>query len=298
VSVGAATILCMLRLTGLVCILLLAVSTLAGCAATPEPAVELPAGVTVNVYQTRTDLAARQLEVSVHNGSDDELTITGLVFEGDQFTEPAVWQRDQTSISAGLTADLPVPLAAPDCEATGTGLRVQLDFALADGRSGSASIEATDEVDRMPRLAFEDCLAAEVAAHAQITATTLPRSVTIGSRLVAELDLAVEPTGAPGSITVDEALGTTLLGLADPVTGSYAEAQSLGITIDEQSAASVITLQLVPNRCDAHAVMEDKRGTVLPLRVTTDEGESGIVYVTTPDDVKAALFAYVAAACG
>jgi len=70
----------------------------------------------------------------------------------------------------------------------------------------------------------------------------------------------------------------------------------VALTVDGRSQTSAVTLTLVPARCDPHAVAEDKRGTVFPLRVSVD-GTSGTVYVAADAEVKAALYDFVRAAC-
>jgi hypothetical protein len=274
----------------------------AACSATDTTADALPDGVTVSAYQTRSDAALRRVELSVSNDSPEPLHVTGLSLRSDQFERPAVWAKKGTTIAAGTTVDLPVTLSAPDCDAEAGALAAAIEFET-DGRTARVTVPVPDDDGLLARLAAADCLAERVAEHAEIAAATLPRTTMIGDRLVAQLDLTVKPTGEPGMVRIDEVRGTTLLRPADPVTGLPVEAQPIARTIDEDSAASgsqpiVITLLLVPNRCDAHAVAEDKRGTILPLHVALDGGVEGVLSVAATDDVKNALIRYVQTACG
>jgi len=282
----------------LVCTALLACALLlAGCAPTPQA--ELPQGVTVSVYQSRTDLAVRQLQVTVHNASSIDLEIEGLVFDSEQFVESAVWAKPRTTIAAGRTVDLPVALPAARCDDGTPDPTATIDFALPGGAHGSATLPANDPDQRMPRLAIEDCLGQSAARYATISASILPRVEQLGGGLVARLDLRVEPRlvdGLDGALLIEEARGTVLLALADPVDGSAAASQPVALTVDGRSQTSAVTLTLVPARCDPHAVAEDKRGTVFPLRVGVD-GASGTIYVAADAEVKAALFDFVRAAC-
>ena len=268
-----------------------------GCA--PTRSADLPEGVTVSVYQSRSGLAERRLQVSVHNESGVDLEIDGLVFESEQFVEPAVWAKDSTTIAAGRTVSLPVALPRARCGDDVPAATATIDFRLPDGASGSARLRAVDSFERMPRLAAEDCLARSAARLATITAGTLPRVETVAGTLVARLDLRVEPKDAEekvGALVIDEALGTVLLSLADPADGSRTTRQPVALTVDGRSPTSAVSLTLVPARCDPHAIAEDKRGTVFPLRVSV-AGTSGTVYVAADDTVKAALFDFVRTAC-
>lgn len=59
----------------------------------------------------------------------------------------------------------------------------------------------------------------------------------------------------------------------------------------------VVTLRVVPGRCDAHAIAEDKQGTVLRIGVVVD-GESGTLVLPAPAERREELLAFVAEACG
>ena len=106
---------------------------------------------------------------------------------------------------------------------------------------------------------------------------------------------------ADGAFTIESARGTTLLAQLDPTTGELVNAREIGLVVDAASAPSTIELDLVPNRCDPHAIAEDKRGTIIPLRVgfagdPAGEGVGEIAVATSPD-VAAALYDFVRAAC-
>ncbi|MBC7724554.1 MAG: hypothetical protein H7146_07380 [Burkholderiaceae bacterium] len=274
---------------------------LGGCsmtAATPGT-IPLPDGVTVSVYQSRSDLAMRRLEVTVDNGSDSPLTITGLIFDSSQFSRAVVWAKDSTTIAPGATADLPVLLADPVCGDDGLYSwlprpTVRLDLSTG-GTQGTAEVIPDDRNRRLPALMVEDCLAASIEKHASITAATLPRMADDGAS--AQLDLTVIPTRTAGRITIEAAGGTTLVALADPATMEIVPSTPIGLTVGPTSATSVVTLTIVPNRCDPHAVAEDKRGSIIPLHVSTEDGRTGVYSVVAGEAVRLALYDFVLAAC-
>ncbi|MBN9238060.1 MAG: hypothetical protein BGO97_00140 [Micrococcales bacterium 70-64] len=271
-------------------------ASLTGCA-TPAPATEAPAGITVNLHQTRPDLAVRKLEVAVTNGTDSVLSISRLVFESTQFAEPVAWAGSGTSIRPNVTADLPVLLPEPACGDDPVVAVVEFDYTLADGRSGTARITPTDEFARMPELALEDCFDKSITDVATIEATTAPRITQLGGATVAQYDLTITPTGAPGTVTIDRVLSAILIAPADPATGVAGDFIPLDVTIAGTDAPSVLTLTIVANRCDVHAIAEDKRGTFLGLNVTNPDGVAGTIFIIPTDAVKESLYAFVREVC-
>ncbi|WP_108249334.1 hypothetical protein [Planctomonas deserti] len=269
----------------------------------PESVESLPGGITVAVQQSRSDVAQRRLKVSVTNDGPDPFVVTGLRLSAPQFTEPVVWPKDSTTVRPGTTVDLPVALASPDCSADGPPT-VTLRFLAPDAASDAdppeheATVAPDDPFDRLPALRAEDCLAEAVAAVTTITVPGPVRLVDAGGSPAAVLDLVVSPTGAKGSVAIDSVTGTTLLAPADPDTGDRRDELTIGAVVDADAGTTTIPLTFVPNRCDAHAIAEDKRGTILPLHVTGPDGVTGIVPVPVDEATRSALYASVAEACG
>lgn len=270
-------------------------AALAGCAtaSTGLP----PDGLAFSVYQNRTDVSARKLEVSFENDTGSALTVTRLELTAGQFSGKAIWPKDSTTIPAGVTISLPVPLPAPDCESTPTDARVEFDYQLADGRVGTAVATPVDALERLPGIRQEDCIAVSVASIVTVSMDGAPRATTLAGRAIAELDLIFIPTGATGSVTFESSGSTTLLTPVDPDGVDQPEGV-IARTVGGADAPSMVTLRYAPNRCDAHAIAEDKRGTIIPLAVSTTTGFGGRLYVSAPDEVRDALYEFVRTACG
>ena len=103
---------------------LVALASVVGCSGAagtsngaPDGAGGLPDGLSVEMYQTRTDTGPRRIQIAITNGTDDPVVIDRLVFDSTQFEGTAAWEKDSTRIVAGATVDLPVLLPPPDCEA-------------------------------------------------------------------------------------------------------------------------------------------------------------------------------------
>jgi len=263
-----------------------------GCALPPEPApsaaAALPEGVQVELFQLRSDVAERGAQVRVINGSDDDLVVTRLVFDDDWFAGEGV--RDRTStIAAGRTVDLRIALPGSECEgepdAAARTSRVRLEFA----NGGSATVEVADALGFTTLLHEKECLRHDLAQVATLewasfTASTAP--------LPAELRLSVTPSGGSGSAQLNAVQTTNLLMFAE---GSAAF--PLALSVSASDAPTEVVVPIVPLRCDPHAVMEDKRGTVFNIAVDVD-GASGVVEVAASEPMRGVILRWVADWCG
>ena len=274
---------------------LLALVLLSGCSAAESA--EVPDGISLSVYQNRTDVEARTLEVSFLNGTDGVLTVTRLELRASQFVGVAIWPRASTTIPSGATISLPVPLPGADCAAAPTAATVEFDYRLANGRAGTAVAEPVDTLTRLPGIREDDCIAVSVASVVDIRSASVLRLSIVAGRPVAEIDLVLTPTGAGGSVTLASASSTTLLTPVGP-DGVDASESAIGREIVGTDAPSTVTLAYAPNRCDAHAIAEDKRGTIFPVAVTTSDGFSGHLYVASSVELRGALYDFVRTTCG
>ena len=261
----------------------------------PPPPPPPPDPITVEVHQTRTDVAAHTLQVAVTNSSGATLAIESLVLHSDQFVAPARWPKESTTIAPGVTADLPVPLAAVNCEAGWSLPQIDLKYRVGDGAAQSLTLEASDRLGQLAQISAVDCLFASVTEIVAITASTTPTILTTSETPTARLDLTLRPTGAIGTVTVRGVRSTTLLTVSAhseplPLTAS------LPLTLTGSDEPVLLSLDIRPARCDAHAIAEDKRGTIFPLDVVVGDS-SGEIAVAASDTVREDLYAFVRAAC-
>ena len=261
------------------------------CAA---PGAELPAGVSVSVFQSRFDRGLHQLEVKVSNDTAAAITVISATLDSSRFLMPAVFDRPQR-VPSGSARDLRVQLGEPDCSGSATRDEVVLEFALEDGTGGTTRLPITDGAP-IDAINDEDCLGVSASAIATISAgDTVEWSP--GARQPAILEITAVPTGAAGTLTIVEAKATVLLGLVDEA-GQATYEQPENQTVDASSQPAVVQLRLVPARCDPHAVAEDKRGTFFPLQLETSDGRAGLLYVPVSDAVRASLYEFFADYCG
>ena len=269
---------------------LLALFALAGC--TQDPGA--PADVTVSVYQPRPDVAAGRIALQVHNDGTEPLTITGARLESSYFTEDLVWSGErQPVVGPGLRLDFRVPLADSDCTAGADPVHtVVLDYRVGD-RSGTVALAPDDPFALLPRLRDAACLEVRVGEIVELTAVSVAATNTPGSP--GEVVIAVAPTGAPGTVTVDAAFSTTLL--APALEGIGTGELPLGIPLGADGPTE-FRVSIVPNRCDAHALAEDKVGTRLPLGVTVSTGAQGRLILSASDELRGQMYAFYAGYCG
>jgi hypothetical protein len=265
----------------------------AGCArSTPAG---IPSGITVNVFQNRLDYSPRILEIEVNNATDDPFTVTDASFVSTRFTSIAEWASPE-QIPAGAARDLKVHLPAPLCDSTPPSDTVSLLITLKDGTRVAGAVMPSDDGGSIEAINNQDCLVVSVNAIAAVTPPT-ELLWTPGARQPATVTLTVTPTGVPGTLTINYVKGTVLLGLVDPAGVEVYDIERDQI-VDATSGVSFIPLLIVPGRCDAHAIIEDKRGTFMPLDVQTNDGRSGKIYIAMSDNVRRSIYEYYQDYCG
>lgn len=267
---------------------------LGGCSPTVEHG--LPPGVEVSVHQNRPDTEDRRLQVRITNGTKTPLTVTSLDFSSPHFAGVARYPKAPSTIRAGGVLDLPVALPDAVCGADRGAPRVELRFERSTGHPGTAIVAPVDRLKQLDDINERDCFGSAIAEVATISEPATIREQAVSGSLVAFVDLAIAPTGASGTFTVRSVDDTVLFGLFDSANSTSAASLPLEVTIDADDPPSTLSIPLVPGRCDAHATAEDKRGTLLPLRIDVG-GLSGIHYVALSDDRKGELYAYLGRAC-
>ncbi|WP_166876314.1 hypothetical protein [Salinibacterium sp. ZJ450] len=278
-----------------------------GCA---TPADALPDGIRVELVQNRADQAVRRLQLRVVNEGEQAITVSRAVLSSPRLAEDVVWTGD-TTVPAGSARDLRLTLPAANCAAAGEGTANEAPTGDGTAREGAAEvarltvtsesgtatsgfITPTDPIDSFAQFAERDCFERAVAERVDITLADAIRSETQDAALIGQLDMTLTAVGDAGqSARVTHVLGTTLLEpLGDPQQWPLDELVAAG------SPPRTIQLQFLPARCDPHAVAEDKRGSLLPIGVELETGESGTVWVPTSDAVRLQIYDYIGAACG
>jgi hypothetical protein len=282
------------RLGAVACYAVLSVAV-TGCGTVGRA--ELPDGIRVEVLQGRTDYTSGTLVLRIINesGSPIELERAGLSWPG--FSEPAIWERG-TTVRQGTTVDLRSPVPAVECDDADDGRQEPTaDLSFVDGdRRGTATVLVADPLSTLERLRDSGCIVKRVDRVATISVDP-PVVKGDGRQSVAVIRLTFAPTGEEGRVEVDAVSSTPLL-RPDPATHPGAGDWPLELIVDATSGPGTAELRIVPARCDAHAIADDKVGTVFHLAVRLTDGTAGEYRLIPPDGIREQLLDYVRATCG
>jgi hypothetical protein len=265
---------------------------LAGCtAATPgagDPA-RLPASVKVSVFQNRSDIGPRHLEVEVANGSKRDITVHSGSYSSAWVTGSAPIDSLPYTIPAGSTVDFPLALPKPACGAARARPRVKLAFSIGSS-SGTAAVAPKELFDALAQVNRSDCQRASFEEIVTITPAKKIRIVrSATTRPVAELPITFTPTGKPGTVTVVSIQDTTLLNLT--------LAAKLPLHLSAATGARTVILRATPGRCETHVLSEDKIGTVLPFHAVTPEFATAAFRFDLSDQLRKQLYEYFPISC-
>ena len=273
-----------------------AVLALAGCTAdpssdpspTPSPIPsETLAGLSVEIRQARSDWALRVVQVRVTNDGPGDVTVRTARLVSPDDDGVATSDRERP-VRAGVDRDLSVALGEPDCTSPTSGpASVELDLVDDTGRTSTLVVAPDDPQGHLARIHGEDCAAAAVAAGATLALDDTITTAPVDGRLAATLTLGVTPVAGGPTVVITQVDGTVLLA---PVGGAT--------SWPVDAAQTRIPLQVVPSRCDAHAVAEDKRGTFFGVHATVDGEPQTVFYVASSDELRGALHEFVGESCG
>lgn len=285
----------MTRTTAVTAALALLAAALTACAAPASPEVDPPDGVTISVYQPRPDIPKNRIAIEVHNDGDAPITITAATLGSNFFADDFVWGPGRTAtVAPGYAVDLRVDIpGVAACDDDAPVNAVTFTWTVG-GRSGTSVVEPDDGFHMLDRLHDEGCLVANVDAVAVLTAVSLVAPAQ--QPAPAELLISVAPTGEPGTVTIDTISSTTLLNPAGP-DGIGVNQLALGIELSADGPEE-IRVPIVPNRCDPHALAEDKIGTRMPLYVTLPDGTEGRYVLAASDGLRGQMYQFFSAFCG
>lgn len=252
-----------------------------------------PPGISVRLVQLRQGYGSRELQLQVVNNSDKLMRVERASYTSPSFVEPAVWD-DGTRIPGGFTIDLPVTLPASRCTPDpAVEESVTLEFRHGDGGLVRKAYEPQELYESVQNIVDADCTRRAIEKVADVR---LAEDITIrgeGRQSVAELPIVIEPTGAPGSFTLDSVAATTLL---SPSKGG--DTWRLGVEVDETSGPKRAELEIRPTRCDSHALADNSQGTEVTATFTLDGDRTTSIVLGTSDHLEGRLTSFVAAHCG
>ncbi|QKJ20766.1 hypothetical protein [Microbacterium hominis] len=262
----------------------------------PSPSPDaVPAGLEVALVQLRGDVAARQAQVQVSNGSDEAVVIGDVRVQDERFDGEA------TRVVAGRTTTVPpggrveIRVQLPEMACAGDGTVDAAPVVLLDlgGDAGEpVRAAATDPLGFVGPLHERECRAQALGAAVDLAFTSF---TTFATGSPGMLRLEMTPTGDSATeVTIVAVEGTNLLDFGDAsVDGTF----PIDADVTADGAAQGVDVPIVPFRCDPHAVQEDKRGTIFDVRVIVD-GEPGEIELFVGDALRGRILTWVAQWCG
>jgi len=305
---------------GIIAAALLAVGLLGGCSAgaatgpdslaLPGPVTAADVAVTAEVYRTRIDAARGGIQLSVRNDGPVPLTITEARLVSPHVASTPVRERT-TTIPAGGTRDLAMLLPAVACPADRADDQdadpdavappeAVLVVRLIDGSTAEVTLPTADRLGQWSEWVAAECLAVAVDTRMALAVRHDP-SRDEGPLIGLLLDIEPRPQppglGAPPDVQLLSIAAPVLFGLVRSSDGALIPSHELPATVVDGGRAESIPLLLTPARCDAHAIADDKQGTLFRIAVTVD-GAPGTVTVVADAETRAALYDAYTRACG
>lgn len=287
----------MKRMTGIAAAATVALSAailFSGCQATGSP-VEPPQGVKVSIYQPRTDISMNRIAIRFDNLGAEPLTITSVILKSNFFANEFVWDPGRTTtVPSGSAIDLRVGIPPVDsCDESKSANEVLFDWIVGE-ESGTSVVTPEDTFGILDGLHANGCFVTSINNLATITAVSLTPPAK--EPAPATLLISIAPTGEEGTLTINSVGSTTLLNPADS-NGIGSAQLEIGVVISANGPYE-ITVPIVPNRCDEHAIAEDKIGTRIPLFVTLADGTEGRFVLSASDQLRTEMYSYYTSFCG
>lgn len=210
----------------------------AACAGQPS------ADVSAIVYQTRSDTPLRRIEIQVRNDGAEPVTVQRAELRSQRLAGTAVWDQP-LRIPAGAAVDLKVQLPEPTCAGGEDQIALTVD-------GERVVIPAADPMGQLDEYIDQRCFEQAVDRTAELRIDEVSRDgIVVFTR--------------PGDATIGE-LGDTIL---------FAPVDPQAIVAAPGDRARTRNVVLRANRCDAHALGEDKQGTYFGVEVTLPDGRTG-----------------------
>lgn len=242
-------------------ILVAFVLPLGGCGGPPPP------DVSVLVYQTRSDTPVRRIEIQVRHDGAEAVTVDRAELHSDRLAGTAAWD-EPVRIPPGAAMDLKVQLPEPTCTAGHDEVSLTVD-------TQTLVVPAADPLGQFDAYIEQRCFEQAVGRTAVLRIEAVTRE-------------GIEVFTSPGVATIGQ-LGDTIL---------FAPADPQAIAAPPGDRARTRTVVLRPNRCDAHALGEDKQGTYFDVEVSLPDGRSGTYLLGVDPGMRAQLHALYARLCG
>lgn len=276
----------MRRLVTFLCAAVL-VAGLAACGGETERK-PLPSGVVMHVDQTRLERKTRHVFIRVENNTKRDLTVTAFRLTSPRF-KPVTWKGDE-SMEPGQEADLEFTMPPGRC-GDSVDASVRLTYRIGDSDERESVGKADDRYHAIGLMLDRDCAKHTLAEAAKLEVGT-PKIDGTGSTAVLRVPITLTPTGKRDDVRFGGFESTPL----------FRQAEDSPAGVDEPISStqpSHIVMSVVPARCDAHALADDKVGRLFGMRVLAPGlPDNATFYLPLDHDQRVAFFDYFHARCG
>lgn len=274
----------------------------AGCASvgtSGDPSPTVPGGAPADVAhpdrlvlhldQNRILRLGRTITLQVLDDAEGSVTVTRAEVSSERF-DPVTWTGEET-VEHQLQLELELP---PTRCGQGSDATVELTYRLGEGPPVRSTSTATDLYGSVGQLMDRDCARSTFDEAATLE---LGRHEVVGSGRDSRflLPLRIRATGARPEVAF-AGLESTVLFTVAGTPGLFPDVEALplsaGTTYEE-------VLEITPSRCDAHALAEDKVGTLFPVHLLAPGlPEDASFHLPISDEVRGDLRAFFAPHCG
>lgn len=252
-----------------------------------RPTIPATAQATVN----RTDQAIGGVfQVRLTNTGADDFTVLAVRLESPGFETLAYTPRD-TFFSPGETTDLPTPYGAVRCDPGDAAdpARAAVRFRLASGETGETRIPLESPHGELPKLHAGECDKAFIEESVEIAIAEPIEEAGSGPTATASAVVTIDRVATDETVVVSDIRGSVMYRVM---------AQRLPVTLEQGTDRAALPIEIVPARCDGHALGETKQPYVYPIRIAIgDEFESAYDLPVTKSQQEQ-LFDFLVRACG
>lgn len=259
-----------------------------GALATAAP----PDGLTASLVQYRRDQPRRYVEVKFANTSPGPLEVTMLDVTLPGY-RPSGDTRRTTHLEAGRRVDLPVPLGDPRCDRAPAGT-ASVVVAVRDGDGpGVRATVPVDDDGLLDRLHTFECAVRRAEQTVDITLSPDWRPRGTGDDLVVGGAAVASLRDPDAQARITEVTGGILF-----VAPPEAVAPEPPVLVDADRGEVRLAFDLIPARCDGHAIAEARRLTTVTFLVAVDDAEPVPLRVTPEEAGFETLVAALRDRCG
>lgn len=258
---------------------------LTGCGG--DGPVDVPQGVTFRVEQVRQDLQNRHFQLQVVNGGRTPVTVAEADFDSGRLDRPAHYDGPAT-VRPGTSVNLTMSMPRARC-GDGLDATVRVRYSVDGADTVTSEVRPSDHYGSVERFMRRDC------AERTLGDLAIDRRLAVAGRgddARLTIGFTVTPPSTGRRIRLLDVGGSTLLAPAGP------DATRIDRELEPGDEPLHVEVTFIPNRCDVHAVAEDRTGGIVPLAVESSAFGRSVVYLRFDEPQKTQIFDYLADRCG